>query len=148
MNDIQIRMMQLAAKGYYCSQIIVQLALDARGEENPGLLRAMAGPAYGCGDGRATCGDLTGGCCLLALYAAKGCDTENESDRFFLMLNELTGWFDRQVGRPYGGIACETITGEDGPAASRQRCGSIVADTFGKALEILVANDFDLYDAS
>ncbi|MEE4607909.1 MAG: C-GCAxxG-C-C family protein [Desulfobacteraceae bacterium] len=148
MDDTRIRMMQLAAGGYYCSQIIVQLALDARGEENAALVRAMAGPAYGCGDGRATCGALTGGCCLLALYAAKGCDTENESDRFFLMLNELTGWFDQQVGRHYGGMACETITGEDGPAAARQRCGAIVADTFAKALEILVANDFDPYEAS
>ena len=147
MDDTPIRMMQLAAKGYYCSQIIVQLALEARGEENPSLVRAMAGPAYGCGSGRATCGALTGGCCLLALYAAKGRDAESESDRLFLMLNELTDWFDQQVGARYGGRACETITGEDGPAAARQRCGGIVAETFAKAMEILMANDFDPYAA-
>lgn len=148
MDDLQIRLLKLAAQGYYCSQIILQLALDARGETNPALVRAMAGPAYGCGGGRATCGALTGGCCLLALYAGKGRDTENESARLFLMLNELADWFDQQVGGRYGGIACETITGEEGPAAARQRCGGIVADTFAKAMEILLANDFDPYDAS
>ena len=147
MDDTQIRMMQLAAQGYYCSQIMLQLALEARGEDNPALVRAMAGPAYGCGSGRATCGALTGGCCLLALYAAKGSDTESESDRLFLMLNELADWFDQQVGARYGGSACETITGEDGPAAARQRCGGIVAETFAKTMEILLANDFDPYAA-
>ena len=145
MDDTQIRMLQLAAKGYYCSQIIVQLALEARGEDNPALVRAMAGPAYGCGSGRATCGALTGGCCLLALYAAKGSDGERESDRLFLMLNELADWFDQQVGALYGGSACETITGEDGPAAARQRCGGIVAETFAKTMAILMANDVDPY---
>ncbi|WP_319405260.1 DVU_1555 family C-GCAxxG-C-C protein [uncultured Desulfosarcina sp.] len=147
MDDVRILMMQLAAKGYSCSQIIIQLALDARGEANPSLIRAMAGPAYGCGAGHATCGALTGGACLLALYAAKGSDTETESERFACMLEELSDWFHQQVGSQYGGIVCETITGEDGPAAARQRCGAIVADIFTKAMEILVANGFDPYAA-
>ncbi len=140
-------MLQLAAQGYYCSQILLQLALKARGEENPTLVRTMAGLAYGCGAGRATCGALTGGCCLISLYAAKGGDTETESDRLFLMLGELADWFDQQVGGRYGGTLCETITGEEGPAAARQRCGGIVADTFAKSMEILMANGFDPYDA-
>lgn len=147
MDNTQIRMMQLSAKGYYCSQIILQLALEARGEENPALVRAMAGPAYGCGSGRATCGALTGGCCLLAYYAGKGSDGESESDRLFLMLSELADWFDQQVGARYGGSACEAITGEEGPAAARRRCGGIVADTFAKAMEILMANAYDPYAA-
>jgi len=148
MDDNQIRMMRLAAKGYYCSQIILQLALEARGEENPSLVRAMAGPAYGCGSGRATCGALTGGCCLLALYAGKGSEAESESDHLFLMLSELADWFDQKVGTRFGGSACETITGEEGPDAARQRCGGIVADTFAKAMEILMANNFDPYGAA
>jgi hypothetical protein len=148
MDDTMIRMMKLSAKGFYCSQIIVQLALEARGEENPALVRAMAGPAYGCGNGLASCGALTGGCCLLALYAAKGSDSDTESERFLLMLSNLSEWFEQQVGGRYGGIVCETITGKDGPAAARQRCGTIVADTFGKAMEILVANGFDPHEVS
>ena len=145
MDDNLIRMLRLAAGGYACSQIIVQLGLDARGEENPALVRAMAGLAYGCGGGRASCGALTGGCCLLALYAGKGSDTEAESDRLMLMLSELSEWFEAQVGGQYGGIICETITGEDGPAAARQRCGAIVGDTFNKVMEILTDNGFDPY---
>ena len=98
MDDHLIRMIQLSAKGYYCSQIIVQLALEIRGEENPGLIRAMAGPAYGCGTGRGTCGTLIGGCCLLAMYSAKGSDSETESERYMLMVNELTDWFLEKIG--------------------------------------------------
>ena len=143
MDDYQIEMMRLAAKGYACSQIIVQLGLAARGEENPTLVRSMAGLAYGCGGGQASCGALTGGCCLLALYAGKGADTETESEKLPLMLSELSDWFQTAVGGHYGGIICETITGEDGPAAARQRCGTIVGDTVAKAMEILVTHGFD-----
>jgi len=147
MDDYQIQMLRLASSGYSCSQILIQLALDVRGEENPALVRSMAGLAYGCGGGKASCGALTGGCCLLALYAGKGEDKETESDQLQLMLSEMSDWFESQVGGQYGGTACETITGEDGPAAARQRCGAIVAETFAKAMEILTTHDFDPYDA-
>jgi hypothetical protein len=143
MDDYQIQMLRLAAAGYSCSQIIVRLGLDARGEESPALVRAMAGLAYGCGGGRASCGALTGGCCLLALYAGKGNDTEVESEHLMLMLSELSEWFETQVGGQYGAISCETITGEDGPAAARQRCGAIVGDTFTKVMEVLTTHGFD-----
>lgn len=60
MDDYQIQMLRLAAAGYACSQIIIHLGLDARGEENPDLVRSMAGLAYGCGGGQATCGAIVG----------------------------------------------------------------------------------------
>lgn len=148
MDDYQIQMLRLAAAGYACSQIIIQLVLDAREEENSALVRSMAGLSYGCGGGQASCGALTGGCCLLALYAGKGCDTETESDQLPLMLSEMTEWFDAQVGGQYGGTLCETITGEDGPATARQRCAVIVGDTFVKAMEILNTHGFDPFDAA
>jgi len=147
MNDVMIRMLQLSQKGYGCSQILIRLFLEARGEENPALVRAMAGLAYGCGGGHATCGTLTGACCALALYAGKGKDDEASSERLMLMLQELSDWFEEQVGGPHGGTACETIVGEAGPAAARQRCGAIVADTYSKVLEILSANGFEPSDA-
>jgi hypothetical protein len=143
MNDVMIRLLQLSRIGYGCSQILIRLFLEARGEDNPALVRAMAGLAYGCGAGRATCGTLTGGCCALALYAGKGTDDEAGSERLLLMLQELTDWFGEQVGGPHGGIACETIVGVEGPAAARQRCGAIVADTYARVLEILAAHGFD-----
>ena len=147
MDDYQVQMLRLGSAGYSCSQILIQLALDVRGEENPALVRSMAGLAYGCGGGKGSCGALTGGCCLLALFAGKGDDTERESDRLPLMLNEMSDWFESQVGNQYGGTMCETITGEDGPAAAQERCGAIVGDTFAKAMEILTTHGFDPYDA-
>lgn len=143
MNDLMLRMLQLSQKGYGCSQILIRLILETRGEDNPALVRAMAGLAYGCGGGRATCGTLTGACCALALYAGKGRDDEPADDRLMLMLQELSDWFWDHVGSPAGGLACETIVGEAGPAAARQRCGAIVADTCAKLLEILAANGFE-----
>lgn len=141
----EIRMLALGGKGYACSQMLLKMALEMRGEENPGLVRAMGGLAYGCGDGSGTCGALTGGCCLLALYAGRGSDAESESERLPLMLGELTAWFRRQVADEYGGALCEEITGEAGPPAVRERCGRIVAGVFEKAMEILVSNDIDPY---
>jgi hypothetical protein len=143
MDDLMIRMLQLSQKGYGCSQILIRLVLETRGEDNPALVRAMAGLAYGCGAGRATCGTLTGACCALALYAGKGRDGEAANDRLMLMLQELSDWFWGHVGSSHGGIDCEAIVGEGGPAAARQRCGAIVADTYAKLLEILAANGFD-----
>ena len=124
MDETMIRMMQLGQQGYSCSQIMMLLGLQVRAESNPGLVRAMAGLAYGCGSGHGTCGVLTGGCCLLALYAGKGSDEETESDRMGLM-------------------SCDAIVGESGPEASRQRCGTILAATYAKVMEILSTNGID-----
>ncbi len=144
MDDILLRMMQLAQKGYVCSQIILQLGLDLRGENNLALIRAMAGPAYGCGTGRATCGALIGGVSLLALYAAKGAGEETEADALGVMIQELSDWFSEHVGGHHGGITCEAITGAEGPGRNRPQCGGIVADTFSQAVALLTENGFDL----
>ena len=145
MDTVLIRMLQLSQKGYSCSQILILLALESAGRSNPELVRAMAGLAYGCGSGRATCGTLSGGCCLLALYAAKGDDAETASERLSLMQQELCDWFEAHVGQRYGGITCEQITGQAGPAASQQVCGGIVGDTYAKVMTILVENGFSAY---
>ena len=143
MDDTLIRIMRLAGRGYTCSQILLRLALEDRGHENPELVRAMEGLAYGCGSGRATCGALTGGCCMLALAGGKGTDAEASSERLPLMLQELTDWFVQKAEGKNSGIDCEAITGEAGPAASREKCGKLVAGTYAQVLEILVQNGFD-----
>jgi len=143
MDETQIRMLQLGKKGYTCSQIILLLGLEVRGETNPDLVRAMAGLAYGCGSGQGSCGVLTGGCCLLGLYAGKGSDEEIASERLTLMLQELTDWFMERTGCADNLMTCEAIVGEDGPVASRQRCGSLVADTYAKVMDILVTSEID-----
>jgi hypothetical protein len=144
MEDRMIQMLKLAGRGYTCSQIIILLGLEIRGEINPGLVRAMAGLAYGCGTGQASCGVLTGGCCLLALFAGKGSDEETGSEKLTAMLEDLQGWFGERLGDPSGTMACESIVGQEGPAASRQRCGELLSDAFSKVLEILQTYEFDL----
>lgn len=143
MDEVLLRLLELGGKGYYCSQILMALALEERGESNSGLVRAMAGLAYGCGNSQATCGVLTGASCVLALYAGKGGDEEEASDRLIAMMQELADWFVEKVGARHGGIACQDIVGEAGPEASRQTCGSLVAETFEKTMQILTANGFD-----
>jgi len=137
-------MLQMAGKGYGCSQILILLALEARGEHSPALVRAAAGLAYGCGTGKGSCGVLTGGCCVLGLFAGKGSDQEQESDKLMLMLQELSDWFSEHVGSRYGGIECQAIVGDEGPRAARQRCGVILAETYTRVMDILVSNGFDL----
>ncbi|MCB2189349.1 MAG: C-GCAxxG-C-C family protein [Deltaproteobacteria bacterium] len=145
MDETEIRMLQLGHEGFYCSQIIVILGLELRGEENPALVRSLAGLAYGCGAGRGTCGALTGGACLLGLYAGKGASEEEESPKLMVMLQELADWFAARVGPECPGVTCELITGEKGPEDSRQECGSLVHDVYVRALELLQENGFDPY---
>jgi C_GCAxxG_C_C family probable redox protein len=141
MDDILFRMMELKAKGFYCSQIMMLLALDAQEKENPDLIRAMAGLAFGVGIGE-VCGALTGGACILSLYAGKGAEEDEEHFCLMSMLNHLGEWFRETYAGQYGGISCNTIT-EDG-ALRNERCGAVVAATYQKVLELLVENDFDL----
>lgn len=143
MNDTFMQILRLAAKGYACSQILILMALDARGESNPSLVRAVAGLAYGAGGGRATCGVLTGACCVIGYFAGKGGDGEEANPHFPLMLEELNDWFAQEVGVPYHGITCQDIVGEAGPQASRSVCGQILAKTHAKTLEILSSHGIE-----
>ena len=69
MDGTVFKMLQLGGKGYSCSQILILLALEARGEENPAMLRAVGGLAYGCGSSMGTCGVLK---VLPSMFGRKG----------------------------------------------------------------------------
>ena len=96
MDEYALEMLNLARQGFYCSQIVVLLGLEVRGEENPALVRALAGLSYGGGGGRGSCGAFTGACCLLGLFAGRGRAEEEESPHLMLMLEELSDWFAAQ----------------------------------------------------
>ena len=66
------RMLELSGQGFYCAQILLILALEAEGKENPDLVRAMSGLNGGLGFSGNVCGALTGGCCLLGYFCGKG----------------------------------------------------------------------------
>jgi C_GCAxxG_C_C family probable redox protein len=135
-------MIELAQKGFYCSQILLSLGLEAQGKSNPDLVRTMAGLAGGIGFTGDTCGALTGGACLLALYAGKGEPSEEEDPRLNIMIEELVAWFSKEFGELYGGIQCRVILDDD-PNNRNVRCPTMVLGVFEKVKELLVENGFD-----
>ncbi len=141
MNEYDFDILRLGGQGYCCAQIVVLLALEMQGVENPGLVRAMAGLCNGCASNQCTCGVLTGGACLLAYYAAKGSPEEQASDTLPLMLEELSEWFSGYAGERFGGITCDAIVPDGKP--DQARCGGLLSDCYGQILRILVDNGFD-----
>ena len=143
MNDTFMRMLELSQAGFYCSQILLILALEAQEKENPDLIRAMSGLIGGMGFSGKTCGALTGGTCLLGLYAGKGCVEEMEDSRLNDMVKELVTWFEQECCAPYDSMDCFAIL-ENNPANRQVRCPQLVLNTLAKAEEILAANGYSL----
>ena len=142
MDDLD-RMRELRQQGFFCSQILMTLGLELQGKENPDLIRAMHGLAGGLGFTGETCGALTGGACLLGLYAGKGQPSDEENLKLNFMIEDLVKWFKAGYGQDYGGIRCETILAGV-PNGQATRCPVMVAGTFQKVKELLVENGFDL----
>ncbi len=140
----QEHLMQYRRDGFYCSQIIMLEGLNQMGKSNPDLIRAMQALANGLTHNDELCGALSGGACLLGLYAGKGTAAENEDPRLIIMVEELVTWFKSEYGQPFGGIRCDQIL-----AGNRQnmmtRCPLMVSGVLQKTNEILVENGFDLY---
>ena len=137
------RMRELKQQGFFCSQILLILGMELQGKENPDLLRAMNALAGGIGFTGETCGALTGGACLLGLYAGKGTPEQEEDPRLLFMSEDLVRWFKDEFGQKYGGIRCEEILSEGGKDMG-SRCPAIVLGTFQKVKNLLVENGFDL----
>lgn len=142
-NEDFMRMLEISQQGFYCSQILLMLGLEKQGKDNPDLIRSMAGLAGGLGFTGKVCGTLSGGACLLALYAGRGKAEEPEDARLNLMINELVDWFNDKYTKAYGGIDCNDILAEN-PHNQVERCPQIVYETYLKVQEILTGNDYDI----
>jgi C_GCAxxG_C_C family probable redox protein len=142
-TDEMLRMIRLAGQGFYCSQILLFMGLEAQGKSNPDLIRAMSGLAGGLGFTGDTCGALTGGACLLGLYAGRGTPEEQEDENLNLMVSELVDWFSEGYGKLYGGIRCEIILGDD-PRNRTARCPNMVLGVYEKVKTLLSEYGFDL----
>ena len=143
MNDEMLQMIRLAGQGFHCSQILLFMGLEAQGKSNPDLIRAMSGLAGGLGFTGDTCGALTGGACLLGLYAGRGIPEEQEDEKLNLMISELVDWFSEEYGKLYGGIRCDIILGDD-PRNRTTRCPNMVLGSYGKVKTLLSEYGFDL----
>jgi hypothetical protein len=126
-SDTARRIRSLAADGYCCSQIMLQMGLDARQEENPELLDAMAGLCNGLHFGM-VCGILTGAACLLSLF-----DKQKAASN---MIPRLVDWFETTYSESCGGIQCEEII-NDNPMNKLERCPKMMEETFEKCRELL-----------
>lgn len=137
MSDYLLDIAPLAARGYCCSQMLGLLALQAQGEDNPGLVRALGGLCQGMGQCGLTCGVLTGGACVLSYYLGRGADHETASERLDLAISEYVDWFTERTAS-FGGVSCELILGEcatEKPDMSR--CAELIADGWSQILTIL-----------
>ncbi len=139
MNDILLELIRLKTKGYCCAQIIVLFALEAQGRSNDELVRALGGLCFGIHWSGEVCGALSGGACLLSLYAGKGGDDAPDA-RYLTMMGELVDWFKEVAADAYGGTRCNEIL-ERSPGHGV--CGRVVAETYGKCMDILVSHGFD-----
>lgn len=143
MTDAFMKLVELSQAGFYCSQILLIIGLEAQGKENPDLVRAMSGLNGGLGFCGKTCGALTGGACLIGLYAGKGAAEEMEDSNLNNMIKEFVEWFEQEASSLYGGSECNTIL-ENNPLNRTSRCPKLVLNTLTKVEEILAANGYNL----
>jgi hypothetical protein len=137
------RVLELGQQRFYCSQIVMTMALELQGRDEPALIRAMDGLAGGLGFTGEVCGTLTAGAAALGLYAGRGRASDDEDPTMVFMIEDLVHWFADGYGKAYGGIRCREIVGGDA-SSQATRCPQMIAGTFQKVKDLLVENGFDL----
>ncbi len=140
MDESALRMMQLSAEGFCCSQILIKLTLEDMGEDNIPLVRAMAGLCEGFGTGE-LCGVASGAACVMALYAAKGSPEEQTLDCYPLLLAQFMDWF-KGSSTSWGGIRCDDIIAFHG-GKKPEVCGGILQRARETILAILAESGID-----
>lgn len=96
--ELREYLMELGMQGFECSQILMMLALETDGCENPDLIRAMSGLTGGMGHCQKECGALTGGCCVLGYFAGRGSTEEIEHNQFQKIVQDYVNWFQEEFG--------------------------------------------------
>lgn len=137
------RMIELADKDYICSQIVVKLAFEKEGIENPEIIRTLSGLGDGCGFFNETCGVLTGSVCLLSWHAGKGSDDEEESEKLLPMLQELGDWFQGEIEGKFKSTRCKDIVGDKaGTPEGKKICARLLIKTHARTSKILKSYGF------
>lgn len=140
MSDIFDRLLEHSQKGYACSQVMLLIALESEGKENPGLIRAIGGLRGGLDGLGEVCGALSGGMCFLSYFGGRGGDDEVEDANLKTMSEKLYEWFVEYTSE-YGGIDCRQILNGN-PHNRVQRCPMVVRDTLEKCISLL--QEYDL----
>jgi hypothetical protein len=124
--DEQVRGLMLS--GMCCTSVLVKLALEGAGHENPEFVDKVAPLCGGLWSG-ITCGALSGG--LLALAVLNG---ERPADR--MTVRHYVEWFRGE----FGSTDCADLVDED-PVARALTCPPIVTAAYLKAQELAGAGD-------
>ncbi len=119
--------MRLSSQGYCCSQIILELGLEAAEDENPQLIDAVRGLCKGLFTGH-ICGTLTGAACLLSMFDPRAAEDH--------LIPRLVEWFEMTFTECYGGTSCKTILDDD-PMNKFDRCPKIMEQTYDKCRALL-----------
>lgn len=122
----------LLAQKFHCSQIMMQVGLDAMDLEEPNLIKAMSGLAGGLGGCGRNCGALSGGVCTLSLFAGRGTAEEEADPDLAAMVSEYLAWFEESYGSPDCG---DIIQGDRSNIPLT--CPKLICACARKALEIL-----------
>lgn len=119
--DIGQRAFELGLQGYCCAQVIIKIGLEYKDSENEELVRAMRGLCRGLHT-QSTCGALSGGACLLALFSAENAPR---------LVPELSQWFEET----FGAVTCADLMGKGGKAP--RKCSDITARVCERCFELL-----------
>ena len=133
------KMFKLANSGYCCSQILIKMYLESNEMENVQLVKSMAGLCAGVGNTGKTCGIVTGGACLLGLYAGKGLDTEIRDDNLKKMVRKFVEWFEDEFESTECAniITVDVLNDINEKEAYPIKCGNAMQKCYNKINEIL-----------
>ena len=136
MTDLDDYIAELSGQGYHCSQIMMQLSLALRQQEDPLLIRSLGGLGGGMYRGK-TCGTLIGASCVLASYVPRA-EGEPEPELYKAMVREVVDWFETvQVS-----LECRELLKQDS-ISKVNLCPGRMAQTFEKVIEILESHGID-----
>ncbi len=151
MNALLLDLLPYVHRGYCCSQLLLVLAAQATDREDPGLLSALRGLCHGIGQSGGPCGLLTGGAAVLAWLVCR--DADEPHPMLDAMTGEYAAWFAERVGS-CGGTGCEQVSSglaadagislPEGGMPPLDLCGDLLADCWGKILDICEAYDVDI----
>jgi hypothetical protein len=126
LNELFFEILALKKAGFCCSQIVMKQALRELGQDNPALVRAIAGLCFGAGTPEGTCGILTAAACALSLGLGSA---ELPDPALPSRLSELADWFKAKAEGTYGGTRCGEIL-EASP--DKRACADLLAATIEK----------------
>lgn len=148
MDDTAFRIFKLASQGFCCTQVIIKMVLDEEKKENRDLIKAVNGLCAGIAYSKRTCGVLTGGICVLGLYAGKGDASEYPSENYMKMIKEYMEWFEEEFESTEctNLVGVQVINDENGNINYPVKCGDIIAKSYDKLQEILYKYEYDFGD--